>query len=59
MRRDQVIGGINCLVLAAGLAVVSWRLPASKLLFMVGRVSIPMVILAIAGPVLLVTAKKR
>lgn len=59
MRKERMIGGIICLVLAAGIAVVSWRLPTEKLMFMVGRVNIPMVVLAVIGLVLLVTAKKR
>ena len=29
MRKDQMIGGVVCLVLAAGLAVLSWKLPTS------------------------------
>ena len=59
MRKERMIGGIICLVLAAGIAVVSWRLPPEKLMFMIGRVNVPMVVLAVAGLVLLVTAKKR
>ena len=59
MRKDQMIGGIVCLVLAVGLAALSWKLPSSKLLFMVGQISIPMVVLAVAGLALLVTAKRR
>jgi hypothetical protein len=54
-----MIGGIVCLVVAAGLAALSWKLPSSKLLFMVGQISIPMVVLAVAGLALLVTAKRR
>lgn len=59
MRKEPLIGGIVCLALAAGLAVVSWRLPADKLLFMVGGVNVPMVILAVAGVALLIVARRR
>ena len=59
MRVQSLIGGIVCLALAALVGVVSWRLPPEKLMFMVGPVSIPMVILAVAGLALLVSAAKR
>jgi len=59
MNKGQLIGGIACLALAALLAVLSWRLPAEKLWFTVGGISIPMIILGIAGLVLLITARKR
>ena len=59
MRKDRLIAGIICLVLAAGVAVVSWRLPPEKLMFVVGGVNIPMVILAVIGLALLVAARKR
>lgn len=59
MNKGQVIGGIICLALAALLAVLNWRLPADKLMFMVGGINVPMIILAIAGLVLLITARKR
>jgi len=59
MNKGQMIGGIVCLVLAAGIAAVSWGLPPEKLMFMVGRINIPMVILAVVGLALLVTARKR
>ena len=59
MNKGQVIGGIICLALAALLAVLNWRLPADELMFMVGGVNVPMIILAIAGLVLLITAGKR
>jgi len=59
MRVGQRIGGIVCLALAALVGVASWRLPPEKLMFMVGPVSIPMVILAVAGLALLVSARRR
>ena len=59
MNKGQVIGGIICLALAALLAVLNWRLPADELMFMVGGINVPMIILAIAGLVLLITARKR
>jgi hypothetical protein len=59
MNKGPAIGGIICLALAALLAVLSWRLPAEKLMFMVGGINVPMIILAIAGLVLLVIAWKR
>lgn len=59
MNRGRLVGGIICLALAALLAVLSWRLPAEKLMFMVGGINVPMIILAIAGLVLLVIAWKR
>jgi TRAP-type C4-dicarboxylate transport system permease small subunit len=59
MDKGRLIGGIVCLALAALLAVLSWRLPADKLMFMVDGINIPMIILAIVGLVLLVTARKR
>ena len=59
MNKGQLIGGIICLALAALLAVLSWRLPAEKLMFMVGGINVPMIILGIAGLVLLFTARKR
>jgi hypothetical protein len=57
--KGRLVGGIVCLVLAALLAVLNWRLPADKLMFMVGGINIPMIILAIVGLVLLITARKR
>ena len=59
MRKERLILGIICLVLAAGLAAVSWQLPPEKLMFMLGRVNVPMVILAVAGLALLLTARQR
>jgi hypothetical protein len=59
MNKERLVGGIVCLALAALLAVLNWRLPADKLMFTVGGINIPMIVLAIVGLVLLVTARKR
>jgi len=59
MSKSQVIGGIVCLVIALFIAVVSFTLPAEKLMFMVGENNnIPLVpiILGIIGLLLLATA---
>jgi hypothetical protein len=59
MNKPRLIGGIICLALAVLLAVLNWRLPADKLMFMVGGINVPMIILAIVGLLLLITAGKR
>ena len=59
MRKERLIVGIICLVLAVGLALLSWQLPPEKMMFMVGRVNVPMVILAVVGLALLLTARRR
>jgi hypothetical protein len=59
MNKSRLIGGIICLALAVLLAVLNWRLPADKLMFMVGGINVPMIILAIVGLLLLITAGKR
>ena len=59
MKKGQLIGGFVCLAVAAVLAVASWRLLPEKLMFVVGGINIPMIVLAVAGVVLLVTARKR
>lgn len=59
MNKSRLIGGIICLAVAGLLAVLSFRLPADKLMFMVGGINVPMIILAIVGLLLLVTAGKR
>ena len=59
MKTTQLIGGIICLAVAVLLAVLNWRLPAEKLMFTVGGINVPMVILAIGGLMLLITARKR
>ena len=59
MDKGRLAGGIICLLLAALLAVLSWRLPAEKLMFVVGGINIPMIILAVLGVVLLIFARKR
>jgi hypothetical protein len=59
VNKSRLIGGIICLALAGLLAVLNWRLPADKLMFMVGGINVPMIILAIVGLLLLITAGKR
>jgi mannose/fructose-specific phosphotransferase system component IIA len=59
MKKGQMIGGLVCLAVAAVLAVASWRLPPEKLMFVVGGINIPMIVWAVAGVALLVTARKR
>lgn len=59
MDKGRFAGGIVCLAVAGLLGVLSWRLPAEKMLFMAGGVSIPMIILAVVGVVLLAFARKR
>jgi hypothetical protein len=59
MKKGQLVGGIICLALAALLAVLNWRLPAEKLIFTVGGINIPMIILAVVGLVLVATAWRR
>ena len=59
MNKSNVIGGIICLVLAAGFAAVSFALPPEKLMFMVGvnnNVPLVPIILATIGVLLLATA---
>lgn len=59
MNKGRLIGGVVCLALAALLLVLNLRLPADKLMFMVGGVNVPMIILVIAGLVLFAAAWKR
>ncbi len=59
MNKSRLIGGSICLAVAGLLAVLNWRLPADKLMFMVGGINVPMIILAILGLLLLITAGKR
>jgi hypothetical protein len=62
MNKGRLIGGIICLALAALLAVVSFALPAGKVVFMVGDSNVPMVpvtILAGVGLMLFVGARQR
>jgi len=61
MKKSKLIGGIICLVIAGGLAVVNLSLPAENVMFMVGDVNmpwVPPVVLAIVGIVLLATANQ-
>lgn len=57
--KSRLIGGIICLPLAGLLAVLNWRLPADKLMFMVGGINVPMIILAIVGLLLIITSWKQ
>ena len=59
MDKGALVGGIICLLVAALLAILSWRLPAEKMWFMVGGINVPMIILAVVGIVLLILARKR
>jgi LytS/YehU family sensor histidine kinase len=59
MNKGRLVGGIICLALAALLLVLSIRLPTDKLMFMVGGINVPMIILALVGLASLVTARKR
>ncbi len=59
MNKSRLIGGIICLAVAGLLAVLNCRLPPDKLMFMVGGINVPMIILAILGLLLLITAGKR
>lgn len=59
MNKSNLIWGIICLVIAAGLIVANLTLPPENLMFQVGNVNmpwVPPVVLAIVGIVLLVTA---
>ncbi len=61
MNRSQAIGGFVCLAIAALLAVLTATLPSDKVVFMIGDVNapvVPVVILAVVGLALLVTARK-
>lgn len=59
MNWGALFGGIACLAVAGLLAILSWWLPADKMMFMVGGVNVPMVILAVVGVGLLVVAVMR
>ena len=62
MNKSRLIGGIICLALAVLLAVLSFALPADKMIFMVGDTNMPYVPaigLAVVGLALLITAGKR
>ena len=60
MNKSRLIGGIICLALAVLLAVLTFVLPADKMIFMMGDANVPIVpaiALAIVGLALLITAK--
>jgi len=62
MNRSQAIGGFICLAIAALLAVLTVTLPAEKMVFMIGDINapvVPVIVLAIVGLALLVTARKH
>ena len=61
MNKSQVIGGVVCLIIAAGLAAVSFALPPEKVWFSVGENNIPLVpiIVGALGLLLLVTARRK
>ena len=59
---SRLIGGIICLVLAVLLAVLTFVLPADKMIFMVSDTNmpyVPAIILAIVGLLLIITSRKR
>lgn len=61
MNRSQAIGGFVCLAIAALLAVLTVTLPSDKMVFMIGDVNapvVPVVVLAVVGLALVVTARK-
>jgi len=61
MKKSNLIWGIICLVIAAGLAVANLTLPEEDLMFMVGDINMPWtppVVLAIIGIILLATSKE-
>ena len=61
MKKSNLIWGIICLVIAAGLTVVNLTLPEENVMFMVGDINMPWtppVVLAIVGIILLVTANQ-
>jgi len=61
MKKSNLIWGIICLVIAAGLAVLNLTLPEEDLMFQVGDVNmpwVPPVVLGIIGIILLATASQ-
>ena len=61
MKKSNLIWGIICLVIAAGLTVANLALPEEKVMFMVGDINMPWtppVVLAIVGIILLATANE-
>jgi hypothetical protein len=62
MKKSNLIWGIICLVIAAGLTVANLTLPENEVVFMVGDINMPWtppVVLAIVGVVLLSTANEK
>ena len=62
MNKSRLIGGIICLALAVLLAVLTFVLPADKMIFMVGDANVPIVpaiVLGIVGLVLIITSWKQ
>ena len=61
MKKSNLIWGIICLVIAAGLTVANLALPEEDLMFMVGDINMPWtppVVLAIVGIILIATANQ-
>jgi len=61
MKKSNLVWGIICLVIAAGLVVLNLTLPEEDLMFQVGDVNmpwVPPVILGIIGVILLATASQ-
>lgn len=61
MNKSNLIGGIICLVIAAGLTVLNLTLPPENLMFQVGDINmpwVPPVVLAIIGIILLANVNK-
>lgn len=62
MNKGRLIGGIICLAIAVLLAVLNFRLPENRMMFMVGDANVPLLpamILGVVGLALLVTARER
>jgi len=62
MKKSNLIWGVICLVIAAGLAVANLTLPEENVMFMVGDINMPWtppVVLAIVGIVLLATSGEK
>ena len=61
MKKSNLIWGIICLVIAAGLTVANLTLPENEVVFMVGDINMPWtppVVLTIVGIILLATANE-
>ena len=61
MKKSNIVWGIICLVIAAGLTVANLRLPEEDLMFQVGDVNmpwVPPVVLGVIGIILLATANQ-